>query len=269
MKPPLPVHLVHSTLDDAGLSLAAFRVHGHLARRTKNGRAWPSVKTMGETCGLERKTIFRALNELEAKGWVRREQQPGTSNSYFMTNPSTPPFHETGQAEKEPVPKLVMPPVTNSVTPPVTNSVTTPITKNGTQRGGIREGGPVKDIQGRGGRLPPLLWCDLSEADRQQTIAMTTKETAEETYGMWHRRKTKFKDTFESAKDAFGDFLLGVELNRERAAKATEAKLTKIMQLGDAEFTMTDLSELHEGAPRWRFTRTHRNGLPEYADNAY
>ncbi len=53
------------------------------------GYAWPSYDTMVDRCGASRRGIINAVNELEADGWLRREQrtrndgQP-TSNAYWI-----------------------------------------------------------------------------------------------------------------------------------------------------------------------------------------
>lgn len=53
------------------------------------GYAWPSYDTMVDRCGASRRGIINAVNELEAEGWLRREQrtrndgQP-TSNAYWI-----------------------------------------------------------------------------------------------------------------------------------------------------------------------------------------
>lgn len=81
----LPI-FVHSTIDDLGLTLGAFRVYGHLARRAgKSNEAWPSYSTIGEQCfrssypkakdaTLRRKAIA-AVDELETRGLVEVERR--------------------------------------------------------------------------------------------------------------------------------------------------------------------------------------------------
>lgn len=76
---------VHSAVDDAGLSLKAFRVLGHLHRRAgKSEYAWPGVKTIADAIGLNRKTVNEALAELVTAGFVSREPRPGTSTGYRL-----------------------------------------------------------------------------------------------------------------------------------------------------------------------------------------
>jgi hypothetical protein len=85
MRVRLPI-FVHSAIDDMGLSLGAFRVYGHLARRAGlNNSAWPSYTSIGEQCfrasyptaksdTLRRKAIA-AVSELKKKGLVDVQQR--------------------------------------------------------------------------------------------------------------------------------------------------------------------------------------------------
>lgn len=74
----------HSDLDDAGLSLAAFRLCCHLSRRG----LYPTAESMAEVCRLDRKTVFRALRELENRGMLTRKARPGYSTEYTLHPPS-------------------------------------------------------------------------------------------------------------------------------------------------------------------------------------
>jgi len=69
LKPFIP-----SWLDEAGLSQAEFRLYCHLCRRADNetGIAWPSYETIGEACGMSRKTVWRTLIELEGRGMIAK-----------------------------------------------------------------------------------------------------------------------------------------------------------------------------------------------------
>ncbi len=101
---------IHSALDEAGLSVAAFRVFAHLARRGGKDGCYPSAESMVKTCRLERQTIFRALTELEKNGLISREKRAGCSTKYTLT-PSPAwlakrddPFsHPVGQTGRHPV----------------------------------------------------------------------------------------------------------------------------------------------------------------------
>lgn len=86
---------VLSDVDELGLSLEAFRVYGHLARRVgSNDKAWPSYATIGEACfrgslprakadSLRRKAM-RAVRELQKLGLV--EVEPRKSGKMNQTN---------------------------------------------------------------------------------------------------------------------------------------------------------------------------------------
>lgn len=89
---------VHSLIDDLNLSLGAFRVYGHLARRsgTKNKKAWPSYNTIGEVCfrgsypkalqaTLRRKAIA-AVKELKNEGLITVESRKIKDTAGNMTN---------------------------------------------------------------------------------------------------------------------------------------------------------------------------------------
>lgn len=121
----LPV-FIHSELDDIGLSLEAFRVYGHLARRRNKTTktAWPSYATIGEKCfrtnypnantDTLRRKAMAAVKELSELGLILIRQRKGpdggwTSNEFVLTPRSswkippdqplvsmTPPPHTPG-----------------------------------------------------------------------------------------------------------------------------------------------------------------------------
>ncbi len=93
-RPPI---FVHRDVDEFPLSLAAFRVYAHLARRYgdgKSGGAYPSYQSIGTVCfshdspkakpaSLRRKAM-RAVRELEAAGIItvdRRTTRGGRENT--------------------------------------------------------------------------------------------------------------------------------------------------------------------------------------------
>lgn len=97
-------------LDDRGLRAEPHRVLCHLWRRADgNGVSWPSVATIARICRMERKTVWRALSELEAEGLLRREPVAGRSTRYVVTvptHPAKPPIpqsHPGSQAARHPV----------------------------------------------------------------------------------------------------------------------------------------------------------------------
>lgn len=76
---------VHSEVDDAGLSPAAFRVLANLARRAdKRRRCWPSVIGIAEVCRMSRPTAMRAIEELERAGWVKCDRRKGKRTTYCL-----------------------------------------------------------------------------------------------------------------------------------------------------------------------------------------
>ena len=90
------IMFVHSIVDDARLSLAAFRVLGHLARR--DGYI-SSITKIAEICGVSRRTAMRSVKELEAqkllivvrgKGHFNRYQIPTASEPQLVTPETLP-----------------------------------------------------------------------------------------------------------------------------------------------------------------------------------
>lgn len=94
----IPIFVL-SDVDELGLSLEAFRVYGHLARRVgSNDVAWPSYAKIGEDCfrgslprakpdSLRRKAM-RAVRELEQLGLIKVEQRKAgkrnRTNHYYV-----------------------------------------------------------------------------------------------------------------------------------------------------------------------------------------
>ena len=83
--PEAPPILIPADLDDADLSVYAFRLLCHLARRgAAQQGAWGSVEGMAEKLRMNRKTIINALTELIEKGWITRTSRPGKSSTYTL-----------------------------------------------------------------------------------------------------------------------------------------------------------------------------------------
>lgn len=93
---------IHAALDDAGLSLAAFRLYCHLSRRAGRSGIYPAVKSMAATCRINEDTVWRALSELEARGMLERKPRPGRSTEIILQPPST--WRKTGGTGKEGAP---------------------------------------------------------------------------------------------------------------------------------------------------------------------
>jgi hypothetical protein len=79
---------IHSELDEAGLSVFAFRIYCHLKRRSgKNGFAWPGSVTMARVCIMGKNSVLAAVAELEGRGMLRVERcAKGSleSNTYHL-----------------------------------------------------------------------------------------------------------------------------------------------------------------------------------------
>lgn len=78
-------------LDDAGLSLSAFRVACHLWRRRnrQTGQCNPSARAIARACCLNRDTVWDALSEIEGAGLFRRSKRGfRSSNQYQLLIPT-------------------------------------------------------------------------------------------------------------------------------------------------------------------------------------
>lgn len=77
---------IHSSLDDAGLSLSEFRLYCHLLRR---GECFSSANTIAEVCRMHVDTVWPALRSLERRGLIVREARRGrTSLIRVSANPN-------------------------------------------------------------------------------------------------------------------------------------------------------------------------------------
>ena len=91
---------IHGKLDEAGLSPAGFRVLCHLFRRQGKNGAYPSADSMSEICRLEKKTVFRALRELEERHFIVRTARPGRPTVYALQAMAT--WVPTGRPKRHP-----------------------------------------------------------------------------------------------------------------------------------------------------------------------
>src|ERR671921_812904 len=69
-------------------------------RNDKSGRCFPSYETIGECCGLKRRMVYNAVQELKAAGWLDYTSRPGRThaNEYvfnFQKMHDLTPFHPT------------------------------------------------------------------------------------------------------------------------------------------------------------------------------
>jgi hypothetical protein len=88
--PPL---IIPAELDDADLTVYAFRLLCHLARRGAGQQgAWGSTEGMAAKLRIDPKTIKKALRELIEKGWITRTARPGLTSLYTLaTQPTRAP----------------------------------------------------------------------------------------------------------------------------------------------------------------------------------
>ncbi len=74
----------------SGIRLRAKLVYYYLRGRCdKEGKCFPSVKTIARDLDVSESTVRRALRELESKGYLKKEQRyrknnGNTSNMYFL-----------------------------------------------------------------------------------------------------------------------------------------------------------------------------------------
>ena len=88
---------IHSSLDDAGLHIDAFRVYCHILRRAGNDyTAWPSYQTIGDHCfghldkaESRRSKAIRAMNTLVERHFLVKSMMPSKGNHYYIKPPST------------------------------------------------------------------------------------------------------------------------------------------------------------------------------------
>jgi hypothetical protein len=74
---------ISNELDEAGLSLSAFRVYFNLLRRSdKHFTCYPGGRRIAEDCGLNRETVIKALHELETRGMLQINRNWGRSSDY-------------------------------------------------------------------------------------------------------------------------------------------------------------------------------------------
>lgn len=85
------VIFIHSMLDDSDLSVYAFRVYCHIARRANGrGSAFPGSESIAKVCNMSRTTVKQAIKELEERNMLTVHRTTGgtKSNIYVLTPPS-------------------------------------------------------------------------------------------------------------------------------------------------------------------------------------
>lgn len=88
---------VHSSLDDANLDPYAFSAFSRIRRREgKNSACWEGQKRIAEGCVMSRQRLTKALDTLEARGFVSVETRPGRT-SLIRTHPARSWKDEDGE----------------------------------------------------------------------------------------------------------------------------------------------------------------------------
>lgn len=176
----LPI-FIHSELDELDLSLEAFRVYAHLARRTnkQSKDAWPSYNSIGEVCfrgsypnspkSTLRRMAIAAVKELAHRGLVRVEHRQGSdgsniTNTYYLTPradwQSNPYASETLPGDKR------TPGDGDDGTPPSAEG--TPPGAGGTPKGTPTEGTPIEGIPTTPTHRPVVVEKSLLEKAEQR-----------------------------------------------------------------------------------------------------
>lgn len=74
----------------AGLKMSTIAVYLYLEKRTdKEGKCFPSIRTIARDLSASTRTVQRAIRELELNGFIRvekrfRENMGNSSNMYFL-----------------------------------------------------------------------------------------------------------------------------------------------------------------------------------------
>jgi len=73
-----------------GLSAYAQAIHGWICffRNSESGESFPSIATLAERTGLNRKTVMRGVRELIEAGWIEKRKRWRNQNSYLLRSPS-------------------------------------------------------------------------------------------------------------------------------------------------------------------------------------
>lgn len=68
--------IVKRRIYDTDLPHRAVTVYCYLCdRANKNGECWPSTRTIAKDLNIHRCTVFRALNDLEKEGLIKRTRR--------------------------------------------------------------------------------------------------------------------------------------------------------------------------------------------------
>lgn len=120
-------------LDDAGLSLAEFRLYTHIARRClgRRGQMFEGMDSAARHCRMNRDTAWEAIKELVRRNMLRCTKNPGRPNTYTLTDKSEWWMHSPEDVGKE-----GSPPISDTTHPLFP---TPPVGKEGPRRRGTKE----------------------------------------------------------------------------------------------------------------------------------
>lgn len=191
---------LHSSLDDAELSMSEFRIYAHLSRRagSPGGKCYSSVATVATVCKCTKNTVRAALVELESRKMLRKIERPGFTNQWYLTPPDEwGPLPKEGRGSTgDPTQKEVGDPYQNRVGDPTQKEV-----GEGTPREGnpseeeaagcaSAPGGQSKKRKKKEDRTEAEQW----EADQMTAFILRWEAAFEDTFG--------FKYVFQGGKDA-------------------------------------------------------------------
>ena len=99
----LPGAFIHSSLDDARLSPAEFRVFCHINRRAgEGGNCFAAIESIANVCGLSLPTVRKALKSLMAQNFIVQRRRDGRTTIYRPTPVSDwKPYTEVAPLQKE------------------------------------------------------------------------------------------------------------------------------------------------------------------------
>ncbi len=206
---------IHSSLDEAGLTVQEFRVFCHISRRANGGECYASAESMATICRIKRDTLFTAIRVLESRGMLERESKIGCPTIYRITLESHwNPSPQKGQVEgvTRPPKRDRLPPVPNEDLSPQTGQEVSPQTghppvpPNGTVRYSP-QGTPSKVLQETTRRTTKKPNFQPDELDDMIPLQFQTPEFI----AAWHiwttdRHERKERVTKASAKLSFGKF---------------------------------------------------------------
>lgn len=74
---------------DPDMSHATVRVGLHVVMRmtAKNRSAWPATKTIAKETGVSVRTVLRAIDQLEAEGYLHADRKRNVGNRYSFRFP--------------------------------------------------------------------------------------------------------------------------------------------------------------------------------------